>query len=58
MQVGLVFGLIFAIIVMGLFLAFGTGAIDEKMHLASLMNLSFGFAFVTQVKEIIKNLQE
>jgi biuret amidohydrolase len=29
------------------FLADGTGSIDEEMHLASLLNLAFGFAFVT-----------
>ncbi len=29
------------------FLADGTGSINEEMHLASLLNLAFGFAFVT-----------
>lgn len=29
------------------FLADGTGTISEEMHLASLLNLAFGFAFVT-----------
>ncbi len=29
------------------FLADATGSINEEMHLASLLNLSFGFAFVT-----------
>jgi isochorismate hydrolase len=30
-----------------LFLADGTGSISEEMHLASLLNLAFGFAYVT-----------
>ncbi len=29
------------------FLADGTGSINEEMHLASLLNLGFGFAYVT-----------
>jgi len=29
------------------FLADGTGSISEDMHLASLLNLAFGFAYVT-----------
>jgi len=29
------------------FLADGTGSINEEMHLASLLNLAFGFAFIT-----------
>jgi nicotinamidase-related amidase len=29
------------------FLADGTGSISEEMHLASLLNLAFGFAYVT-----------
>jgi len=29
------------------FLADGTGSINEEMHLASLLNLAFGFAYVT-----------
>lgn len=29
------------------FLADGTGSISEEMHLASLVNVAFGFAFVT-----------
>lgn len=32
----------------------GTGAITEDMHLASLLNLSFGFAFVTTCDTIVK----
>jgi nicotinamidase-related amidase len=34
------------------FLADGTGSINEEMHLASLLNLAFGFAHVTTVNEI------
>lgn len=30
----------------------GTGSINEEMHLASLLNLSFGFAFVTSTDAI------
>jgi ureidoacrylate peracid hydrolase len=42
------------------FLADGTGSITEEMHLASLLNLAFGFAWVTTVESIevqIKNHQ-
>ena len=38
------------------FLADGTGSINEEMHLASLLNLAFGFAFVTTADNIIKQL--
>lgn len=38
------------------FLADGTGSINEEMHLASLINLSFGFAYVTQAEEILQQL--
>lgn len=34
------------------FPADGTGSINEEMHLASLLNLAFGFAYVTTSKEI------
>jgi nicotinamidase-related amidase len=34
----------------------GTGAIDEEMHLASLLNLSYGFAFVTTSDKIMTQL--
>lgn len=40
------------------FLADGTGSINEEMHLASLLNLAFGFAFVTTTKSIINQLIE
>jgi len=40
------------------FLADGTGSINEEMHLASLLNLAFGFAFVTTANRIIQELQK
>ena len=38
------------------FLADGTGSVNEEMHLASLLNLSFGFAYVTTADRIISEL--
>jgi nicotinamidase-related amidase len=38
------------------FLADGTGSINEEMHLASLLNLAFGFAYVTTSAEITAQL--
>ncbi len=38
------------------FLADGTGTINEEMHLASLLNLAYGFAYVTSSSEIINQL--
>jgi len=38
------------------FLADGTGSINEEMHLASLLNLAFGFAYVTTADRIISEL--
>lgn len=38
------------------FPADGTGAINEEMHLASLLNLAFGFAFVTTSAAIMTQL--
>jgi len=38
------------------FLADGTGSINEEMHLASLLNLAFGFAYVTTGDDIINQL--
>jgi nicotinamidase-related amidase len=35
------------------FPADGTGSVSEAMHLASLLNLAFGFAYVTTADEII-----
>ena len=40
------------------FLADGTGSINEQMHLASLLNLAFGFAFVTTAENIIRQMQK
>ena len=39
------------------FLADGTGSINEEMHLASLLNLSFGFAYVTTADRIISDIK-
>ncbi|MEM3341954.1 MAG: isochorismatase family cysteine hydrolase [Thermoplasmata archaeon] len=36
------------------FLADGTGSINEEMHLASLLNLAFGFAYITTTDEILR----
>lgn len=38
------------------FLADGTGSISEEMHLASLLNLAFGFAYVTTSDAIAAQL--
>jgi len=38
------------------FLADGTGSINEEMHLASLLNLAFGFAWVTNIPTILTQL--
>ncbi len=38
------------------FLADGTGSINEEMHLASLLNLAFGFAYVTTSEVIVAHL--
>lgn len=38
------------------FLADGTGSINAEMHLASLLNLAFGFAFVTTADWVIQRL--
>jgi len=40
------------------FLADATGSINEEMHLASLLNLAFGFAFVTTTDSVIEQLQK
>jgi ureidoacrylate peracid hydrolase len=40
------------------FLADGTGSINEEMHLASLLNLAFGFAFITTADGVIRQLQK
>ena len=38
------------------FPADGTGSITEEMHLASLLNLAFGFAWVTNVDTVLAQL--
>jgi nicotinamidase-related amidase len=38
------------------FLADGTGTVSEQMHVASLLNLAFGFAYVTTVDEVVREL--
>jgi nicotinamidase-related amidase len=38
-------------------LADGTGTINEEMHLASLLNLAFGFALVTTGETIVRQLE-
>lgn len=38
------------------FLADATGSINEEMHVASLLNLAFGFASVTKVDTILSQL--
>lgn len=40
------------------FLADGTGSVSEEMHLASLLNLAFGFAHVTTCDAMIEELEE
>lgn len=40
------------------FPADGTGSITEEMHLASLLNLAFGFSRVTDVDTIVAELSE
>jgi ureidoacrylate peracid hydrolase len=40
------------------FLADGTGSITEEMHLASLLNLAFGFSHVTNVDTVLAQLHE
>ncbi|MEJ2709470.1 MAG: cysteine hydrolase [Anaerolineales bacterium] len=39
------------------FPADGTGSINEEMHFASLLNLAFGFSWVTSVDTILAQLQ-
>jgi isochorismate hydrolase len=40
------------------FPADGTGSVTEEMHLASLLNLAFGFAYVTECEEIMGYLRK
>ncbi len=38
------------------FLADGTGSVTEEMHLATLLNLAFGFAHVTTTDDVISQM--
>jgi nicotinamidase-related amidase len=40
------------------FPADGTGSVTEEMHLATLLNLAFGFAYVTECEEITSGLRK
>lgn len=40
------------------FPADGTGSVTEEMHLASLLNLAFGFAYVNTADEVIAALEK
>jgi nicotinamidase-related amidase len=40
------------------FLADGTGSINEEMHLATLLNVAFGFAYVTTTDDITAQLND
>lgn len=39
------------------FLLDATGTVNEELHLATLKNLAFGFAYVTDTAEILRGLQ-
>ncbi len=39
------------------FLADGTATINEEMHMASLLNLSYGFSYITTVQEMLRSLK-
>ncbi|MCX6348035.1 MAG: cysteine hydrolase, partial [Candidatus Aureabacteria bacterium] len=41
-----------------IFPADGAGSITEKMHLASLLNLAFGFAYVTTAQQIMRDMRK
>ena len=38
------------------FLLDATGTVDEELHLATLKNIAFGFAYVTKTEEILRRL--
>lgn len=40
------------------FPADGTGSVTEEMHLASLLNLAYGFAYVNETGDIIRELSQ
>lgn len=39
------------------FLVDGTGSINEEMHTASLLNLAFGFAYITSTESVLQQIQ-
>jgi nicotinamidase-related amidase len=39
------------------FMADGTAAMNEEMHVASLRNLAYGFSYVTTVKDMLRSLE-
>ncbi len=39
------------------FLLDATGTVNEELHLATLKNLAFGFAYVTETKQILQDLK-
>ncbi len=39
------------------FLADATGSINEEMHMASLLNIAFGFAYITTTEWIMENFK-
>ena len=39
------------------FLLDATGTVDEELHLATLKNIAFGFAYVTKTEEILRKLK-
>ena len=38
------------------FLADGSGSVSEELHLATLLNLAFGFAYVTTTNTVLSQL--
>ena len=40
------------------FLMDATGTVDEELHLATLKNLAFGFAYITDTDEILRGLEK
>jgi nicotinamidase-related amidase len=40
------------------FLLDATGTVNEELHLATLKNLAFGFAYVTTTQDILRNLSK
>ena len=40
------------------FTADGTGSVTEEMHLASLLNIAFGFAWVTDIDTVLAQIQD